>query len=151
MKHLVLGLLFVLTLALPSMAQFGSQQVITTNADYARSVFATDLDGDGDADVLSASFYDNKIAWYENLSGGAFGSQQVITNAADGAQCVFATDLDGDGDQDVLSASFYDDKIAWYENQHSTVIPPETNLFGTGCAGLQLDSNEATLGGAWAL
>jgi hypothetical protein len=32
------------------------------------SVFATDLDGDGDADVLSASFNDDKIAWYENLT-----------------------------------------------------------------------------------
>lgn len=31
-----------------------------------RSVFPTDLDGDGDADVLSSSYY-NRIAWYENL------------------------------------------------------------------------------------
>ena len=30
------------------------------------SVYATDLDGDGDADVLSASYIDDKIAWYEN-------------------------------------------------------------------------------------
>ncbi|MFT7589126.1 MAG: hypothetical protein ACI959_001340, partial [Limisphaerales bacterium] len=29
-----------------------------------------DLDGDGDADVLSASINDNKIAWYENTGGG---------------------------------------------------------------------------------
>jgi hypothetical protein len=26
---------------------------------------------------------DDKIAWYENLGGGAFGSQQVITTEAD--------------------------------------------------------------------
>jgi hypothetical protein len=31
-------------------------------------VYATDLDGDGDVDVLSASVRDDKIAWYENLS-----------------------------------------------------------------------------------
>jgi hypothetical protein len=43
--------------------------VITTAADAASSVYATDLDGDGDADVLSASWRDNKIAWYENLMG----------------------------------------------------------------------------------
>jgi len=95
---------------------FGTQQVITTAANGARSVYATDLDGDGDADVLSASFADSKIAWYENLGGGAFGAQQVITTTADGANTVYATDLDGDGDADVLSASFWDDKIAWYEN-----------------------------------
>ena len=34
-------------------------------------------------DVLSASLFDNKIAWYENTDGaGSFGIQQVITTAA---------------------------------------------------------------------
>mgnify|MGYP000740037756 CR=1 FL=1 len=61
-------------------------------------IFATDLDADGDADVLSASQADDKIAWYENLGGGSFGPQQVITTDADGALSVYATDLDGDGD-----------------------------------------------------
>ena len=96
---------------------FGPQQVITSAFNGARSVFAADLDGDGDLDVLSASVYDAKIAWYENTDGfGAFGPQQVITTSADGAQAVFAADLDGDGDFDVLSASWTDNKIAWYEN-----------------------------------
>ncbi|MEC8510578.1 MAG: VCBS repeat-containing protein, partial [Planctomycetota bacterium] len=95
---------------------FGLQEVITTSAGGAISVYATDLDGDGDADVLSASTADDKIAWYENLGGGSFGPQQEITTAADGAFSVYATDLDGDGDADVLSASTNDDKIAWYEN-----------------------------------
>jgi len=45
---------------------FGSQQVITTLADAAYSVHSADLDGDGDMDVLSASYIDDKIAWYEN-------------------------------------------------------------------------------------
>jgi hypothetical protein len=95
---------------------FGGQEVISTAADGAFSVYATDLDGDGDADVLSASLGDDKIAWYENLGAGAFGPQQVITTIADGAISVYATDLDGDGDQDVLSASNNDGKVAWYEN-----------------------------------
>jgi hypothetical protein len=96
---------------------FSLQQVISTEADSARSVFAADLDSDGDTDVISASFDDDKIAWYENLDGaGGFGPQQVISTAANGASAVFAADVDGDGDADVLSASLYDDKIAWYEN-----------------------------------
>ena len=33
----------------------------------ACSIYAADVDGDGDMDVLSASYSDNKIAWYENL------------------------------------------------------------------------------------
>ena len=66
---------------------------------------------------LSASYHDDKIAWYENTDGlGTFGPQLVISTAADGARRVRAVDIDGDGDVDVLSASELDDRIAWYEN-----------------------------------
>ena len=86
-------------------------------------MYAADLDGDGDLDVLSASLNDDKIAWYRNQGGGVFGSQQVITTtAADGAISVYAADLDGDGDLDVLSASLHDDNIAWYRNQGGGVF-----------------------------
>ena len=34
-----------------------------------RSVVLADMDGDGDLDVLSASYFDDKIAWYENTDG----------------------------------------------------------------------------------
>ncbi len=105
---------------------FGEQQIITTNADGANSVYAADLDGDGDLDVLSASGFDDKIAWYENDGTGNFGTQQIITTNADAAQVVYAADLDGDGDLDVLSASVGDDKIAWYEND-GTAISGSTN------------------------
>jgi hypothetical protein len=99
------------------LGNFGSPQVITAAANGTRSVYATDLDGDGDADVLSASVSDDKIAWYENTdSAGSFGPQQVITGGADGAFSVYATDLDQDGDVDVLSASRNDATIAWYKN-----------------------------------
>ena len=113
------SIVVLLCLSLSAAAQgFGAQQVITTSASDARSVYATDLDGDGDADVLSASLFDDKIAWYENAGGGTFGAQQVITTSADMARSVYATDLDGDGDADVLSASRNDAKIAWHENLH---------------------------------
>jgi len=96
---------------------FGPVRVISTEADSPSSVFATDVDGDGDRDVLSSSFADDKIAWYENLDGaGNFGSQRVISTTANAAMSVFAADVDGDDDMDVLSASMYDDKIALYPN-----------------------------------
>ena len=100
-----------------SAQSFGPQQVLSSNGAFgAESAYATDLDGDGDADVLSTSLGDDRIVWFENLGGGSFGTSQAITASAEDPRSVYATDLDGDGDADVLSASFSDDKIAWYEN-----------------------------------
>ena len=79
-------------------------------------VHAVDVDGDGDADVLSGSLWDDKIAWHENLGGGAFSAQRLVTTDADQLESVDAADLDGDGDADVLSASYLDQKIAWHKN-----------------------------------
>lgn len=108
---------------LNGLGSFGPQQIISTMEGIARDVHATDLDGDGDIDVLAASFLDDTISWYENLGGnGTFGPQQVISNTADAANYVFAADMDADGDMDVLSASGFDDKIAWYENLGFTVM-----------------------------
>ena len=90
---------------------------ITTSVDGAISVYAVDVDGDGDIDVLSASLWDHKIAWYENDGDENFTAHD-ITTSADYAYSVYAVDVDGDGDIDVLSASG-DHKIAWYENDGS--------------------------------
>jgi len=91
----------------------------------ARSVYAVDVDGDGDIDVLSASEGDDKVAWYENDGNENF-SEYAITTSADGVWSVYAADVDGDGDMDVLSASNYDDTVAWYENDGSENFTPHT-------------------------
>ena len=90
---------------------------ITTSVDGAISVYAVDVDGDGDIDVLSASLWDHKIAWYENDGDENF-TVHIITTSALYPHSVYAVDVDGDGDIDVLSASG-DHKIAWYENDGS--------------------------------
>ena len=46
--------------------------MLTLDALGGHWVETADLDGDGDLDVLSASEADDKVAWYENLGGGAF-------------------------------------------------------------------------------
>jgi hypothetical protein len=97
------------------------------------------VDGDSDLDVLSASFYDDTIAWYENDGSGGFSSQQIISTLADFASSVSTADVDGDGDLDVLSASFYDNKIAVYEN---------TGL-GVGAEGAAFLIREAELLKGW--
>ena len=94
----------------------------------SNSVRATDLDGDGDPDVLVANDEGGNVAWAENLGGGTFGPARHLTWRADGAQSVHADDLDGDGDLDVLSASRGDSKIAWYENLGAGVFGPQSPI-----------------------
>ena len=113
-----------------------SEFEISTDAALAQAVFAADIDGDGDMDVLSASFSDNKIAWYENDGddppdftktetdddGNTVNVyEHVVSTTALGATAVYAADLDDDGDMDILSASILDDNLAWYEQVISGV------------------------------
>ena len=55
---------YAVTITAPAVASgvFGGQNTISTAANGVRSVTAADVDGDGDLDLLSASFYDDKIA-----------------------------------------------------------------------------------------
>ena len=92
-------------------------RIITDEAETASSVFAIDVDSDGDIDVLSSSEDDNTVAWYENMAGdGREFLRHTITTEAMSPQRVVAIDLDADGDVDALSASLGDDNVAWYEN-----------------------------------
>ena len=90
------------------------------------SVFAADLDGDTDMDVITGSAGDNKVAWYENLDGtGSFSNVRLISNQPQSIRAVFSADLDNDGDIDVLSASTGDNIIAWYENDGTGIFGPQ--------------------------
>jgi hypothetical protein len=117
---ITIQILFAIMLYTSSIAQINFEDHIIDIANLtseASSVTSADIDGDGDMDTLSASFDDNKIAWYENIDGqGTFGPQQIISLNAIGANTVAVTDIDNDGDIDVISASRTDNKIAWYEN-----------------------------------
>ncbi len=72
MKIYLVLLIIVFSFTTNIFSQKFISHTITTSADGANSVYAVDLDGDGDMDVLSASGNDDKIAWYENDGNGNF-------------------------------------------------------------------------------
>ncbi len=114
---------------------------ISTDVRVALSVFAADLDGDGDMDVLSASNADDQIAWYENdgASPPSF-LRRVITQdpdgsgplegLADGARSLVAADLDGDGDSDIAFAAMFD--FGWFENNGASPPNFTPHILGGG-------------------
>ncbi|MGB2987125.1 MAG: VCBS repeat-containing protein [Phycisphaerae bacterium] len=98
---------------------FGSRNVVGGNFDDTRGVYAADLDGDGDTDVLGAAFLADDVTWWENISPSGDGTtwtKHTIDGDFDGADTVRAVDIDGDGDFDVFGCVLYADSVAWWEN-----------------------------------
>lgn len=122
---------------LDGLGNFGPQIIISQELDYPINGLISDLDGDGDMDILSHSLHGDQVGWFRNLDGnGSFGNLELITTAVGFPSEIFVADLDGDDDFDVISTSKDDNKIAWYENvngsfgtqQIITTLVPEPNI-----------------------
>ena len=77
-------------------------------------MFSTDLDGDGDKDVLASSYFDNKLVWFENLDGVAVdfeNTQQVISTSLNSLFNPFVIDINQDNNLDLISISNFGNRI----------------------------------------
>lgn len=96
---------------------FGASRIIADDVLGVATLFAADMDGDGDVDVLTSSERDDVVVWYENVDGaGNFSPQTVSSFQAFQPGSVVAADLDGDQDLDVVSAGNLFNLVHWYEN-----------------------------------
>ena len=102
-----------------------TEHVISTNEadpdswNYVHFVYAVDVDGDDDMDVVFGCQYHEKVLWFENDGSENFTEHEISSGGignCDGYD-VYPTDVDGDGDMDVLSVC--NSKIIWYENDGS--------------------------------
>ena len=140
MKHnhwyFFLFFIFIVGQSLYSKGQttFGTENIIidySTATDGAKSVIAADINNDGLLDVISASYYDNKIAYYLNLGNGNFDNQKIVSINAIGVNTITAADIDNDGNIDLFSASYDEfnfevNKIAFYKNDGNANFSEET-------------------------
>lgn len=84
-----------------------------------RKVIASDLDGDGDPDLIAISRNDDKVVWYENRlneTSADFAPESSVGVTSDGPIKILTADMDNDGDIDVVAISDTDDELIWYEN-----------------------------------
>jgi hypothetical protein len=101
----------------------------------ARAVFAADVDGDEDVDIVGGALVGSELAWWENADGtGTSWKKGTISEGAE-VNSVCAGDMDGDGDTDVLAAFNSANNIVLYENVNGagTVWAPRT--IGEGAIG----------------
>ena len=95
---------------------FSEHEIVDSEHLGTVAAVPADVDGDGDLDIVSASYGDGKLAWYENTnSQGAFGNQKNIGIQTEirRRSPVLVHDLDHDGDLDVILNAR---DLVWYEN-----------------------------------
>ena len=95
-------------------AQFFNKNTIMTVPDpYGiKYVFPSDLDSDGDLDLLYINSSSKYINWQKNNGSQTFTDYGIDTLTTGEPKSLYAIDVDKDGDIDVLSASANDNTIS---------------------------------------
>ena len=119
-----------------------------THLDAPVSLFPSDMDNDGDIDILFGSNNDHKIGWFENTGSGTFKNGEEFPFDALNPAIIMAEDLDEDDLNDILVMSSNDDEIFWYKNlgegnfgAQTTILEVE-NLYYFTLADLNLDGKK---------
>jgi hypothetical protein len=98
-----------------------TEHLIALGLNSASDVIASDIDGDGDRDVVGTGPVAGRVLWWENIGGaGTNWIQRVVDNSVAGPMDLDIADMDGDGDADILCAAddllSSSDRILWWEN-----------------------------------
>lgn len=128
------------------------QQIeIATDANNASSIFASDMDSDGNNDVLAG--YGNKVVWYknqqdqqnqeENQDITPFSEEQIVVDGSDEVRSVSAVNLDEDEKPEVIAArgnkiswfDFNEDTNSWDATDLTVDAPVATSVFVTNIGG----------------
>ncbi|WP_203295471.1 FG-GAP-like repeat-containing protein [Luteirhabdus pelagi] len=112
---------------------FDEPIIIADNFSLPEDAIASDIDGDGDLDVVAASIDGDKIVWFENMDGfGSFSGENILPGIIEFPRYVNAADLDADGDKDIISGELYNNNIVWYENLNGEGSFTSHTIIGTG-------------------
>jgi hypothetical protein len=106
-----------------------------TGQDFAKSVFAADMDRDGDTDIVFASEQQSQIGWYENGGRGASFSERIVAGDMPHAKSVYAADIDRDGDTDILATAAETGVVAFYENKRGAPLSFAAHTISVGSLG----------------
>lgn len=87
---------------------------VASDADGLERVLVADVDGDGDGDLMTASYFDDEVLWFENDGSASF-TEHVAVPALD-VVSIDVGDVDCDGDIDLVTAEWASAGVSWWEN-----------------------------------
>lgn len=125
-----------------------SRLIPTIDVGSEASPTLTDIDGDGDLDLLIANKIDPKdndvgtITWFENVGTAkapSFRERGALPVRAEYHATPAVVDLDGDGKPDLVTGTWRD-KVKWYRNT-GTVAAPTWTLADSALVTLTRGSN----------
>ncbi len=110
---------------------------------YALKINYSDLDADGDIDIIASRGGDDELMWYENNGSAEFTKNTIDFVESEDIQPV---DFDQDGDIDLMvrNSTSGEDEIVWYKNNGSqqftaVLIDEVTNSSALECIDLNDD------------
>jgi len=110
-----------------------------------QALAVTDLDDDGDQDVIAAIYVGTNsiIMWYRNDGAGTFTERQLYQTPDNTADLV-VDDYDRDGDKDFVTAEIDRNRVLLYRNDGSenfaqTLVSPDTTKAPSGAVVADLD------------
>ncbi len=102
-----------------------------------RGIFAADLDGDADLDIVTANELSGDVSVLFNNGDGTFADCSNYPAGGDSLRSVFAADFDGDGDLDLATANRHSNDISVLLNDgDGTFAPPSVYAVGSGPLGV---------------
>ena len=94
-----------------------TKSVIATQEWCATNILPTDVDGDGDNDLITTHGHEAGTYWFENTKGDASDwKRHVIDRFISSPHCLVTADFDQDGDIDAATCGYADRTTVWYEN-----------------------------------
>jgi len=92
------------------------QHTVDSNLVGSWSLWAEDMDNDGDQDLIGNDRAGDHVYWYENLdSEGTLWMRWLLDDGTDMSNDVNAADLDGDGYPDPIATFGGDNSIYWWK------------------------------------